>query len=607
MKKRMLSLVLVLALALSLAVPAFAATYTDIQNHWAKTYLQTLADKGILNGYSGGTMKPDNNITAAEALVLLSRLYTLSDAEKALIADDYASEVTASVPSSYAWAYGNFEICRAAGIITKDELKALSLDTALKKEELAVFIIRAMGYSDTASTLTVKDMSFADAAKVSKNCIGSVAELAKLGILTGDTNKNVSPQSSVTRAVVATMVVRALDVLQKAGTSTLTVTAYSGISRAEGIITAVGSAAITFTGFDGLSRDYAVPAAANIKLNGTAVALSSALTGCHAILSMKNGSVKALAVDRDAATVWYQGTLTSIVTSGAGALTLTDTLSNSSKTVALASTTTLTLDGVTAAVSKFAAGNFVTVKAVSGTAAAVTALTAASSVSGEITAISFGSTITLKLRDDSAANYSFTLDFSSLPTVKRGEKNISIDMLTAGDRVTLSFAAGKVSKIAFAGSSSTVTGELTSVTTTPDGTRWTVTANGTSTVYVLDEDAAVYSGTTAISLSSIRVGDQLKLTVFGNIVTDVWQLTAVTSATKVSGSVLKIDASAKQITILTPANKLVYISTASVGSYVVASTGSTGSIANVTLNAQITAYGTFSNSRSFAAKSIVIE
>lgn len=607
MKKRMLSLVLVLALALSLAVPAFAATYTDIQNHWAKTYLQTLADKGILNGYSGGTMKPDNNITAAEALVLLSRLYTLSDAEKALIADDYASEVTASVPSSYAWAYGNFEICRAAGIITKDELKALSLDTALKKEELAVFIIRAMGYSDTASTLTVKDMSFADAAKTSKNCIGSVAELAKLGILTGDTNKNVSPQSSVTRAVVATMVVRALDVLQKAGTSTLTVTAYSGISRAEGIITAVGSAAITFTGFDGLSRDYAVPAAANIKLNGTAVALSSALTGCHAILSMKNGSVKALAVDRDAATVWYQGTLTSIVTSGAGALTLTDTLSNSSKTVALASTTTLTLDGVTAAVSKFAAGNFVTVKAVSGTAAAVTALTAASSVSGEITAISFGSTITLKLRDDSAANYSFTLDFSSLPTVTRGEKNISIDMLTAGDRVTLSFAAGKVSKIAFAGSSSTVTGELTSVTTTPDGTRWTVTANGTSTVYVLDEDAAVYSGTTAINLSSIRVGDQLKLTVFGNIVTDVWQLTAVTSATKVSGSVLKIDASAKQITILTPANKLVYISTASVGSYVVASTGSTGSIANVTLNAQITAYGTFSNSRSFAAKSIVIE
>ena len=607
MKKRMLSLVLVLALALSLAVPAFAATYTDIQNHWAKTYLQTLADKGILNGYSGGTMKPDNNITAAEALVLLSRLYTLSDAEKALIADDYASEVTASVPSSYAWAYGNFEICRAAGIITKDELKALSLDTALKKEELAVFIIRAMGYSDTASTLTVKDMSFADAAKTSKNCIGSVAELAKLGILTGDTNKNVSPQSSVTRAVVATMVVRALDVLQKAGTSTLTVAAYSGISRAEGIITAVGSAAITFTGFDGLSRDYAVPAAAGIKLNGTAVALSSALTGCHAILSMKNGSVKALAVDRDAATVWYQGTLTSIVTSGAGALTLTDTLSNSSKTVALASTTTLTLDGVTAAVSKFAAGNFVTVKAVSGTAAAVTALTAASSVSGEITAISFGSTITLKLRDDSAANYSFTLDFSSLPTVTRGEKNISIDMLTAGDRVTLSFAAGKVSKIAFAGSSSTVTGELTSVTTTPDGTRWTVTANGTSTVYVLDEDAAVYSGTTAISLSSIRVGDQLKLTVFGNIVTDVWQLTAVTSATKVSGSVLKIDASAKQITILTPANKLVYISTASVGSYVVASTGSTGSIANVTLNAQITAYGTFSNSRSFAAKSIVIE
>ena len=607
MKKRMLSLALVLALALSLSAGAFAATYTDIQNHWAKTYLETLAEKGVLNGYSDGTMKPDNNITACETLVLLSRLYTLSDTEKALIADDYAAEVTAAVPSSYSWAYGNLEICRAAGILTKDELKALNLGSELKKENLAVFLVRAMGYTDAASKLTVKDMDFADAAKVSTSCVGSVAELAKLGILTGDTNKNVSPQSSVTRAVVATMAVRALDVLKDAGTTTLTIPAYNGVTRAEGLVAAVGTSSFTFTGFDGLSREYAISSAADVTLNGTPVSLSSALIGCHAVLSLKNGAVKTLAADKESTTNWYQGTITAITTTGSGAITLKDTISNTVKTCACDTATSITLDGVAVGVSKLAVNHFVTVKVVNSTASVVTALTNPPSVTGAITSLSFGTTVSLKLCDDNGADYSFSFDFSALPTVTRGAKNIGIDMLAAGDRVTLSFEAGKVSTIALAGSTATVTGELTAINTTLNGTSWTITADGVAYTYVLDEDAAVYSGTTAISLSAIRVGDQLKLTVFGNVVTDVWQVTAVSSATKVTGSVLKVDASAKQITILTPANKLVYISTASVSSYIVASTGATGSLSNVAVNAQITAYGSYASSRTFTAKSVVIE
>ena len=606
MKKRMLSLVLVLALALSLSAPAFAATYTDISSHWAKTYLETLVSKGILSGYSDGTMKPDNNITACETLVVLSRLYTLDSTEKALIADDYAAEVKADVSSSYAWAYENLEICRAAGIITKDELKALNLGSELKKEELAVFIVRAMRMTDAAEKLTVKDMSFTDAAKVSNACIGSVAELAKLGILTGDEKKNVSPQSSVTRAVVAAMVCRALDTLDKAGT-TLTIDDYNGVTRAEGLVAAVDNSGFTFTGFDGLSREYTLPTGAEVTLNGTAVKLSTALVGCHAVLSLKSGAVKTLAADKDSTTVWYQGTITAVTTTGAGAVTLKDTISNTTKVCAFGTSTAVTLDGAASSAAKLAAGYFVTVKTVGGTAAVVTALTKTASVTGKITALSLGATVALKLRGDDGADYSYSFDFSAMPAVTRGTKAISVDVLAVGDSVTLSFDAGKVSKIALAGSTSTVTGELTAVTTTLSGTTWTITADGNTSTYTLDEDASIYSGTTAISLSAIKVGDQLKLTVFGNVVTDVWQVTAVASATKVSGSVLNVNTTTKQITILTPANKYVYISTASVGSYIVASTGSTGTISNVTVNAQITAYGSYANSRSFTAKSIVIE
>lgn len=608
MKKRLLSLALVFALCFSLSAGAFAANYTDIQNHWAKTYLETLVSKGVLSGYEDGTMRPDNNITACEALVILSRLYTLSDTEKALIADDYEAEVKGEIDANYSWACANLEICRAAGIVTKDELKAIKLGSQLKKEELAVFIVRAMKYTSAASKLTVKDMSFTDAAKVSTACIGSVAELAKLGILTGDTTKKVSPQSSVTRAVVATMTCRALEVLSNAGTTKLTVDAYAGLTRKEGLVTSVGASTVRFTGLDGLTREYAVSSSAAVTLNGSAVSLGATLAGCHAVLTMKNDALVSLAADSESSVKWYQGSVTALTTTGAGAFTVKQTGGGTAVSLSCGTATTYTLDGTSTVFSKLAVGAFVTVKVTGSTVTAVTALTNVASLPCTVTAVSYGTTVTLKLKDSGSAAYSYSFDFSSLPTVTRGGKAVTIDRIVVGTDVTLGFSGGNVSTIAISGTSATVSGELSAVTTTLTGTTWSITtADGAIASYSLDEDANAYSGTTAISLSAIKVGDQIKATVFGSVVTDVWQVTAVSSASKVSGSVLQVDTAAKQITVLTSANKLVYISTTSVGSYVLASTGKTATLSSVALNGQITAYGSFANSRSFTAKSVVIE
>lgn len=607
MKKRLLSLALVFALCFSLTAGAFAATYTDIQTHWAKTYLETLVSKGVLSGYEDGTMRPDNNITACETLVILSRLYTLSDTEKALIADDYESEVKADVDATYSWAYTNLEICRAAGIITKDELKALSLGSNLKKEELAVFIVRAMQYTTAAQKLTVKDMSFTDASKVSSACIGSVAELAKLNILTGDQNKNVSPQSSVTRAVVATMVVRALDVLSDAGKTTLTIDAYSGLTRTEGIISAATASSVTFTGMDGLTREYAVSSDAKLTLNGTQANAATALVGCHALLTMKNSTLQSIAADSSSDVKWYQGTITSLTSSTSSTIVLKQAQSGTSVSLNCGSATTYTLDGTSVAISKLAAGYFVTVKVTGSTVTAVTALTNLAGVTGTVTEIAYGTAVTLKLTDAGEANYSYTFAFSALPTVVRGGPQVTIDRIAKGDKVTLSFSAGSVSTIEIEGTSATVTGQLTAITKTLNGTTWSVTADNTTTTYSLDEDAGAYSGTTAIAVSAINVGDQVKLNVFGSVITKVWQLSAVSSQTKITGSVLYVDSSAKKITLLTSDGKLVYVSTASVASYVLASTGDTTSLSSVIVNGQITAYGTYAGSHSFTGKSIVIE
>ncbi|SEC00569.1 S-layer homology domain-containing protein [Paenibacillus sp. GP183] len=55
---------------------------SDVKGHWAKDEIQALASHGIINGYEDGSFKPDNSITRAEIIVILSRIIDLSTTQK---------------------------------------------------------------------------------------------------------------------------------------------------------------------------------------------------------------------------------------------------------------------------------------------------------------------------------------------------------------------------------------------------------------------------------------------------------------------------------------------------------------------------------------------
>lgn len=53
--------------------------FSDIDSHWAKKEIVELTDRGIINGYSDGTFKPDKNITRAETAKIISNLLKYND------------------------------------------------------------------------------------------------------------------------------------------------------------------------------------------------------------------------------------------------------------------------------------------------------------------------------------------------------------------------------------------------------------------------------------------------------------------------------------------------------------------------------------------------
>ena len=607
MKKRVLSALLVIILIISLSVPAFATTYTDLTSHWAKQYLETLANGGYLTGYSDGTMRPDNNITTLEALTVLSRMYSLTTLEMEMIQTDYETTVKGLVAPTLSWGYKNIEICLASGIITLDELKSSSLTGAIQKEKLSLYLVRAMQLTAAASRLGVSSLTFADAGKISAASIGSVAELLTLGIVKGDSSNNFSPQSNVTRAVVATMISRSLDYL-KANNKTLVIEAYSGTVRQEGIISSVSDSSMEICGFDGLTREYAVSSDASVTVNGSNVALSSAYVGSSAKVTEKNGVVVILSIDYNSTVSWVQGAVTlASSTSSSNLLYIKSKPGGNALSYTIPSTSAITRSDATVAFSTILTGDFVSIKIVSGTVTVLKAAPASVELNGTVSSISYGTTITFRVSDASGTDYVFLLDISSLPTLKRGDKTISIDQFKAGNTVSVYNAGGSVTSIIAEGTEKTVTGELTAITTTVDGTDWLITANGTTTKYHVDEYASVYYGSTAILLSDIHAGDKVTFAVYDDTITDISLVSSASSSSKVSGTVLKIDSTNQVITLLSSANKLVSIKTSSVVSVIVASSGNSMSLSSITVGAKFTAYGSYTDSRTFAAKSIIVE
>ncbi len=50
---------------------------SDIKGHWAEEYAVALTEAGIIQGYEDGTIRPDQNITRNEAIVILVKLMNL--------------------------------------------------------------------------------------------------------------------------------------------------------------------------------------------------------------------------------------------------------------------------------------------------------------------------------------------------------------------------------------------------------------------------------------------------------------------------------------------------------------------------------------------------
>ena len=168
--KRLVSGLLAACMTVCLmAVPAYAA-YKDTLPEWAKPYIEDVTKRGLFGGYTNNTFRPYNNVTAAEALVLAGRIAVPKSETRTDLLTKHESVISAILGTGYTWARAELAACLETGVLTQNELHTLSqsgsLGNSMKKEDLSVYLVRAMGVTEHAKSLGVYTLSFNDSGQI---------------------------------------------------------------------------------------------------------------------------------------------------------------------------------------------------------------------------------------------------------------------------------------------------------------------------------------------------------------------------------------------------------------------------------------------------------
>ncbi|NIK78748.1 hypothetical protein FHS15_003894 [Paenibacillus castaneae] len=178
--------------------PSTDIVLRDVSGHWAKASIEEAIKLGFITGYTDGTFRPNAQTTRSEFATMLSR---------ALKLEGEGEELTfADLDQIPAWARPYIARTTAAGILQGYEDHSFRSDRNITRAEMAVMIVRALGYKVDSNAQT----TFADTDTIPAWAKPYVAAAYEAGLIKGRGNNLFAPNENATRAEAVTMILALL-------------------------------------------------------------------------------------------------------------------------------------------------------------------------------------------------------------------------------------------------------------------------------------------------------------------------------------------------------------------------------------------------------------
>ena len=192
------------------AVDKDMGVYKDVINHWARKYIVSITEFGIVNGYGDRMFGPNDRLTRAQFVTMLHRLEANNQAAGGAGSSSKFSDTAAGTwySDAVAWAAEN-------DIVTGYGDGRFGPDDRITREQMVAIMYRYCSWKDIDTSVgeNTNILSYEDAFDISEYAIAAFQWACGAGIISGKPGGYLDPASGATRAEVATVLVRFLETM----------------------------------------------------------------------------------------------------------------------------------------------------------------------------------------------------------------------------------------------------------------------------------------------------------------------------------------------------------------------------------------------------------
>jgi hypothetical protein len=177
-------------------------TFPDIQGNWARTFIEALADRGIIKGFPDGTFRPDEPVTRVQFAAMIRQAFQGQPKRQGTNFVD--------VPVNY-WGYDAIQAAYGLGFLEGYPNSVFLPEQNIPRVQVLVSLVTGLELSPPAQVATILNRSFQDAAQIPEYARTQVASATLNQLVVNYPNVALlNPNQNATRADVAAFIYQAL-------------------------------------------------------------------------------------------------------------------------------------------------------------------------------------------------------------------------------------------------------------------------------------------------------------------------------------------------------------------------------------------------------------
>ncbi len=173
---------------------------------WAEDAIKTLLDKGIVSGKENSKFCPQDLVTRAEFVKMLSEAFRFTDENAEMEFSDISKED---------WSYKYIAGAYSKGLVKGIDDTTFGKDVYITREDVVTLMYRFLNYTGENCNIDFVKNNFSDFESVSEYAKNSVLIINNLGIVNGYEDGTFKPKNNATRAESAVMIYNVLKTIEK--------------------------------------------------------------------------------------------------------------------------------------------------------------------------------------------------------------------------------------------------------------------------------------------------------------------------------------------------------------------------------------------------------